>query len=142
MYVIYTHYPIFPTVPAGPPQNVSGIPISSTAILLSWRAPLFEDRNGVIRHYIVNVTELETLNEFSQVTTHLEIVLSTLHPHYTYECAVYAVTVGPGPGSAANITTLEEGILHYGRAEHKLYFSFYPMFLFLQPQVAIPRMLL
>jgi len=125
MHAIKYLYPFFSTVPAGPPQNVSGIAISSTAIALSWRAPLFEDRNGVIRNYIVNVTELETLNEFSQATTHLEIVLSTLHPHYTYECAVFAVTIGPGPGGAANVTTLEEGTLQYGRAEHKLtsYFS-------------------
>ena len=107
--VVHNYYPIFPTVPSGPPQNVTGVPISSTAIALSWRAPLFEDRNGVIRHYRVNVTELPTLHELSQVTTHLDTVFSSLHPYYTYEFVVYTVTIGLGPGGGTNITTLEEG---------------------------------
>ena len=62
-------------------------------IALSWSAPLFEDCNGVIRHYIVNVTELETGYEFGEVTTHMARTYSSLHPYYTYEFSVYAVTV-------------------------------------------------
>ena len=96
-------------VPSGPPQNVSGVSISSTAIALSWSAPLFEDRNGVIRHYTVNVTEFETGYEFGEVTTHMARTYSSLHPYYTYEFSVYAVTVGAGPAAEpVRVTTMED----------------------------------
>ena len=97
------------TAPSGPPQNISGVSISSTAIALSWSSPLFEDRNGVIRHYIVNVTELETGYELSEVTSHTARTFSSLHPYYTYEFTVYAVTVGVGPAAErVRVTTMED----------------------------------
>ena len=78
-------------------------------IALSWSAPLFEDCNGVIRHYIVNVTELETGYEFGEVTTHMARTYSSLHPYYTYEFSVYAVTVGAGPAAEpVRVTTMED----------------------------------
>ena len=97
------------TVPSAPPQNVSGLSINSTAIMVSWRAPRFEDRNGAIRHYIINVTELETGSVFDAITTHMGITFSFLHPYYTYVCTVYAVTVGTGPGAEPiSVTTMED----------------------------------
>ena len=97
------------TVPSGPPQNVSGLSINSTAIMVSWRAPQFEDQNGAIRHYIINVTELETGYVFGAITTQTEITFSFLHPYYTYVCTVYAVTVGAGPGAEpVSVTTMED----------------------------------
>ena len=108
-------------VPSGPPQNVSGVSISSTAIALSWSAPLFEDRNGVIRHYIVNVTELETGYEFGEVTTHMARTYSSLHPYYTYEFSVYAVTVGTGPAAEhVRVTTMED-------SKHSNGWTMYPL---------------
>ena len=96
-------------VPSGPPQNVSGRSINSTAIVLSWSSPQFEERNGAIRQYIVNVTERETGSEFGAVTTQMGITFSSLHPYYTYVCTVYAVTIGAGPGAeAVSITTMED----------------------------------
>ena len=96
-------------VPSGPPQNVSGLSINSTSIMLSWRAPRFEDRNGAIRHYIINVTELETGSEFGAITIQMAITFSFLHPYYTYVCTVYAVTVGAGPGAEpVSVTTVED----------------------------------
>ena len=95
--------------PSGPPQNVSGHSINSTAIMLSWSAPRFEDRNGAIRHYIINVTELETRTKFDAITTQMAITFSSLHPYYTYLCTVYAVTIGAGPGAVpVNVTTMED----------------------------------
>ena len=97
------------TVPSRPPRNVSGLSINSTAIMLSWRAPRFEDRNGAIRQYIINVTELETGSVFGAVTTQMVITFSFLHPYYTYVCTVYAVTVGTGPGAEPiSVTTMED----------------------------------
>ena len=96
-------------VPSGPPQNVSGRSINSTTIVLSWSSPQFEERNGAIRQYIVNVTERETGSEFGAVTTQMGITFSSLHPYYTYVCTVYAVTIGAGPGAeAVSITTMED----------------------------------
>ena len=95
--------------PSGPPQNVSGHSINSTAIMLSWSAPRFEDQNGAIRHYIINVTELETRTKFDAITTQTAITFSSLHPYYTYLCTVYAVTIGAGPGAVpVNVTTMED----------------------------------
>ena len=99
----------FSIVPSGPPQNVTGLSINSTTITLSWSAPRFEDHNGAIRHYIVNVTEHETGSKFGTVTTQMGITFSSLHPYYTYVCTVYAVTIGAGPGAVpVNVTTMED----------------------------------
>ena len=96
-------------VPSGPPQNVSGLSINSTAIMLSWSAPQFEDQNGAIRHYIINMTELETGSEFGAITTQMVITFSFLHPFYMYVCTVYAVTIGAGPGAEpVSVTTMED----------------------------------
>ena len=77
--------------------------------MLSWSPPQFEDRNGAIRHYIVNVTERETGSEFSTVATQMMITLSSLHPYYTYVCTVYAVTIGAGPAAEpVSVTTFED----------------------------------
>ena len=102
------------TVPSGPPQNLTGIAINSTAIALSWNAPRFENRNGVIRHYIVNVTEHQTGTTFGTVTTQMAIIFSSLHPYYTYVCTVYAVTIGAGPGAEpVSVTTMEDSKYNY-----------------------------
>ena len=91
------------------------MPISSMAVALSWSAPLFEDRNGVIRHYAVNVTELETGYEFGELTPHMTITFFSLHPYYSYQFTVYAVTVGAGTASEpVRITTMEDGKHHNG----------------------------
>ena len=77
--------------------------------MFSWSPPQFEDRNGAIQHYIVNLTERETESEFGAVTTQMGITFSSLHPYYTYVCTVYAVTIGAGPGAEpVSITTMED----------------------------------
>ena len=81
---------------------------------MSWNVPLFEDRNGVIRHYIVNVTERQTGTKSGTITTQLGITFSSLHPYYTYVCTVYAVTVGAGPGAEpVSVTTMEDSKWNY-----------------------------
>ena len=72
---------------------------SSTTLVLSWQPPAPENQNGIIVHYIVNITEMETgrLLSFTVNTTTLSI--PTLHPFYTYTCIVAAATVGTGPYS-------------------------------------------
>ena len=65
---------------------------------LSWNPPNFEDRNGIIIGYIMNITSAhanETTEYASNTTT---LTLTTLSPYTTYYCIVAARTsVGTGP---------------------------------------------
>ena len=99
------------SAPTDSPQNVTGYPINSTAISLKWTPPEEFHHNGIITSYLVNLTELETGIQFShRFTAKLEVTISSLHPFYTYECMVSAVTVSSGPFSAPiYVTTLEDG---------------------------------
>ena len=92
------------TVPTGPPQGVEVRSENSTTLVLSWQPPAPENQNGIIVHYIVNITEMETgrLLSFTAVNT-TTLSVTMLHPFYTYTCIVAAVTVGIGPYS----TTVE-----------------------------------
>ena len=85
--------------PSSPPSNTTGNPVDSTTVVLSWMAPLPTHTNGIIRYYSVNLTETDTGAQIqieSETTTKL---VSSLHPYYTYDVIVAAVTVGSGPYS-------------------------------------------
>ena len=49
--------------PDGPPQNLNGTALNSTSIYLSWGSPPSEQKNGIVRQYLVNITETETGDE-------------------------------------------------------------------------------
>ena len=74
--------------------------IGSDAISLSWDPPPFPHQNGLIRQYIINVTELDTGASFQQTSTTTTFTIYSLHPYYTYEFTLAAVTVGVGPASS------------------------------------------
>lgn len=98
------------TAPSGPPQNVSGFASSSTSVEILWSPPDFEDQNGVIRAYLLTVTETDTSNTTTYTTLNTKYMLSGLHPAYLYRCQVSAVTVAEGPLSQPiQVLTLEEG---------------------------------
>ena len=63
--------------------------MSSTAIYLSWSLPVVHGIN--VQHYIVEVDELETSQDwtFYAVESHANVI--SLHPYYTYVCKVAAV---------------------------------------------------
>ena len=106
-------------VPTGPPQGVEVQSETSTTLVLSWQPPAPENQNGIIIHYIVNITEMETgrLLSFTAVNT-TTLSVSTLHPFYTYTCIVAAVTVGIGPYSA----TVEVELPEDGKLANILFF--------------------
>ena len=90
--------------------------------MLSWQPPAPENQNGIIVHYIVNITEMETgrLLSFTAVNiTTLSVPM--LHPFYTYTCIVAAVTVGVGPYSATVVVELPED----GKQVHSEFFFFF-----------------
>lgn len=99
--------------PTSPPQNVTVKVQSSTAIFISWAAPLMEEQNGIIQLYQIVLYELNTLHTFSYERTaqHNELLITSLHPFYNYSCTVAAQTVKLGPYSPIiTVTTEEDGM--------------------------------
>ena len=86
--------------------------ITSTSLELRWEPLSPHDANGWIRSYTIHCTELETERKFEESSTEneTEITVRELHPYYTYNCSVAAVTVGRGPFSDPVVNrTLEDG---------------------------------
>ena len=69
-------------------------------LTLTWSPPDPSYRNGVLRGYMVVITELETSRTQQFSTSAPPLSIPSLHPFYTYNCTVSAYTVGlPGPYS-------------------------------------------
>lgn len=81
-----------------PPEQLSSLRTSSS-LTLQWIAPPFEQTNGAIQYYEIEVTELDTGMMFTTTSTGIVIQIPNLHPHYTYVSRVAAFTVGIGPYS-------------------------------------------
>jgi len=88
-----------------------------------WDTIAPENRNGILRHYLVSVLEVET-NEMSTYTAvSTQVNISSLHPYYTYTCNVAAVTNRVGPFSQfISIITPQEGCVDYQvSGTHRIY---------------------
>ena len=97
--------------PSSPPTEVSVSTVTPVGFILSWEHPPEVDHNGIIRHFIVNITEENTGIEFQLVTVSNDAVVNFLHPFYNYSCTVAAVTVSVGPYSPPiPVTTLSSGM--------------------------------
>ncbi len=97
-------------MPTGPPDVDDPFAQDSTTIVFSWNPPRVDLQNGVIREYRVQVQELETGNYSLYTSFSTSIELSSLHPDYTYDLRVAAVTIAIGPYSdVVNVTTPEDG---------------------------------
>jgi hypothetical protein len=62
--------------------------------------------------FLVQITEVDTGNVYHINSTDNYLNVTSLHPYYTYECAVAVATVvGPGPFSMAmSGRTSEDGM--------------------------------
>ena len=103
------------TGPSVPPVNTSGYSLSSTSITLSWSPPPLEHQNGIIRSYIINSIELETSAIYSYTSfatgPTVELTVNALHPYYTYQFTITAVTIGSGPPTEIfTVQTQEDGV--------------------------------
>ena len=109
------------TVPTGYPQNIAALALSSRAVLLTWAPPTTEDQNGFIREYTINVSAVETGEEFQAMSTTTSITIITLSPHTTYCFIIAASTnVGMGPFSTAlTVLTPEDSKDNAWRLESK-----------------------
>ena len=102
---------LFVLVPTLGPESVMLMAINSTTLLVSWVPPPFEQQNGIIREYRVNITERETGMVYHLATAATSLTVPSLHPFYTYDCIVAAVTISEGPYSGeVNITMPEDGM--------------------------------
>jgi len=101
---------VFFLAPSSPPQSVGLSPVSSTSLSISWTAPFASDRNGIIREYRINITEVITGRVIYLTSSSTSVVAVGLHPYYNYTCVIAAVTVAAGPFSqTVQITTPEDG---------------------------------
>ena len=75
------------------------IAVDSFTLNITWGQPPIDQINGIIQHYIVLVSVLETSNHFQYNSSDTSLLLTKLHPYYTYTVFVAAVTVGTGPYS-------------------------------------------
>ena len=83
--------------------------MNSTHIHLTWYPPAQVYQHGIIHVYNINVTELETGAHLQLTSETTEITIGPLHPYYTYNCTVVAVTVDEGPSSHIIVYTEEDG---------------------------------
>ena len=96
--------------PTGPPQNVSVNVTSSRAAFLQWSPPNYDEQNGIIVYYEIDLYNFHTGNSRINVTQQTDYLLTGLQPFYTYNCSIRAFTVGPGPFSIIiTFQMLEDG---------------------------------
>ena len=102
------------SAPSEAPPNLSGHAVNSTTIALMWDAIALENQNGILRHYLVSVLELETGETDVYTAGATQLNISGLHPYYTYTCMVAAVTIRIGPFSqSVSIITPQDGDLYF-----------------------------
>lgn len=111
MVIIIVNVPI---APASSPEELNVTTIASSSVSLTWSPPPVNLRNGIIREYKINVSEVETGRELEFYSSTSAITISTLHPFYTYLCRVSAFTVEYGPYTEDLVfMTLEDGEIYY-----------------------------
>lgn len=88
------------TVPSGPPTNFTASPTSSTSAQLAWDLPHPQQRNGIIRQFVIEVEPLAG-QTFSITTSgsSSSFVVSALRPFTYYLFSVAAITIGRGPAT-------------------------------------------
>ena len=95
--------------PSTSPRSIFLDSVNSTSINTTWEPPLVPEQNGVIREYRINLTETNTGTVLHFNSPEPFQMFTELHPYYTYEIVVAAVTVAVGPYSIpVQITTPED----------------------------------
>ena len=96
------------------------VSVTSRSASLQWDPPLPDEWNGEIIHYSINVTSVDTGENFEVFSETTTVRLDDLKPFTVYVCAVAAGTsIGTGPSiSVYDLTTLEDGMLNIVSTEY------------------------
>ena len=94
--------------PTAPPDNLIATALDSRTLHITWQPPVEEERNGIIRRYVINITELDSGNEYQLENVTTEITVQNLHPFYRYSYSVAAETVALGPFTPGSIIEMPE----------------------------------
>lgn len=106
------------SVPSVAPLLFKAVNISTREFVLSWAAPATIDINGVLRKYVLSVSEyksnlllLEEIEIDVDANNETVFVVNDLTPYTLYNCSILAVTIGNGPLAVIQARTEEEGRL-------------------------------
>ena len=101
----------FIVAPSHKPTSLRGAVLNSSSIELEWEPPPTEHQNGEIVSYTLLCSEIDSDGMVTKhISTSTMMTITGLHPYYTYNCSVAAVTVSQGPFSdPVSITTFEDG---------------------------------
>ena len=112
--------------PMGPPGEVAATAASSKNITVSWNPVTADDRNGIIKGYIVHYQALpggDIIPKFRNITSEQQnekqtLILENLNEFTNYSITVLAFTIiGNGPASSAQvIETLEDSKFNFCHA--------------------------
>ena len=85
--------------------------ITSISFVLSWDPPNYYHQNGIITGYEIQITEAETSSVLTYTSSSTSLTVQSVHPAYTYQCVVAAVTAaGTGPFTTSfTVTANEDG---------------------------------
>lgn len=98
------------TAPDDAPLGLIARSVTANTIDLSWYPPPVESQNGVITSYRLIIVELETKEKGTLKTSTTKATVENLHPFYTYNISVTAITIDVGPYSLPiMVKTLEDG---------------------------------
>ena len=87
-----------PTVPSGSPQAFNAFATSPSSAVLTWQPPPFDQQNGVILSYVIDMIVVETGDNFLLFSNSTALTITNLKPFRTYICFIAAQTsVGTGP---------------------------------------------
>ena len=81
---------------------------TSNSISLTWDAPSYESRNGIISQYVIRILEDDTSTTTLYYSNTTITTVFGLHPFYIYKCSVAAATVDIGPYTAIITLQLDE----------------------------------
>ena len=99
-------------VPTGAPEGLTVIALNSSTVQVSWEPPPLYTQNGPIGGYILSVTGISSDENF-EIFSHQGpnvLIISYLHPFYTYTYTIAAIGTGVGPFSPAlSLQMPEEG---------------------------------
>jgi hypothetical protein len=103
------------SAPSLPPPSFRASNISSRQFMLSWSALEPININGILRNYVLSVSELNSslplIEEVEIKPAHnvTEYMMDSLTPYTLYTCSVAASTVETGPAAVIEVLTGEEG---------------------------------